>query len=80
MHLKIPDEEMTLDQKEISSANLTNKTPSPHAPSYKTVLAEKEPRPVYISLRESKLAASAPAGPLYGKSFLRWSIHLIHNI
>jgi hypothetical protein len=67
MHLKTPDEEMTLEQNKISSANITNKTTSSHVASFKTVLSEKEPRPVYISLRESKLAASAPAGHPYDK-------------
>ena len=70
MHLKTPDEGMTLDQKEISSTNIANKTPSPLITSNKPVLTEKEPRPVYISLRESKLSASAPAGPTYGKYFV----------
>ena len=74
MHLKTPDEGMTLDQKEISSANIANKTPSPLIASNKPVLTEKEPRPVYISLRESKLSASAPAGPTYGKYFVLFSI------
>ena len=67
MHLKPPDKEMTLDEKESSATNILENTNFPHLNSTKTASSEKEPRQVYISLRESKLAEARPSGPTFGK-------------
>ena len=67
MHLKPPDKEMTLDEKESSETNILDNTKFTHLDSTKTVTSEKQPRQVYISLRESKLAEERPSGPTFGK-------------
>ena len=67
MHLKPPDKEMTLDEKESSETNILDNTNFTHLDSTKTVTSEKLPRQVYISLRESKLAEARPSEPTFGK-------------
>ena len=67
MHLKPPDKEMTLDEKEITATNIIDNTDFSNLNSTKTVTSEKEPRQVYISLRESKLSEARPLEPSFGK-------------
>ena len=71
MHLRKQDDEMTPDQNQVSTTNIPNKIQLPHNNSNKSLLSEKEPRQVYISLRESKLSGSASSGHTYG-NFLNY--------
>ena len=66
MHLRKQDDEMTPDQNQVSTTNIPNKTYLPHTNSNKSLLSEKEPRQVYISLRESKLSGPTSSGHTYG--------------
>ena len=71
MHLRTQDDVMTQDQNQVSTTNIPNKIQLPHNNSNKSLLSEKEPRQVYISLRESKLSGSASSGDTYG-NFLNY--------
>ena len=68
MHLRTQDDAVTQVQNQISTTDIPNKTHIPHSNSNKSLLSEKEPRQVYISLRESKLSGSASSGHTYGNS------------
>ena len=72
MHLRTPDDEMTQDQTQNSKTDIENKTQLPHKKSDKLATSEKEPRQVYISLRDS--SGLVTSGPIFGNFFFVWEM------
>ena len=66
MVLEPSDKDMPHDKAQNTNVGGDNRNNSENIFSYKPVFPDKEPRPVYISLRESKLATTTQQEAIFG--------------